>query len=232
MLPSQKWFPTNRTERAAWFNNLAKQFTILGPILGFTAAEIQAVTDDNNVVQFLATTIASLESYRKGVIEYRNILCEGRVGATKPTFPLNPSFVLPVDLPTGIYQRLDAIVARIRVAPTYKSEIGAQLGILPQKAEPLAPHDLKPSITVTSMPKSILVVKFVRGRSQGVILELQTGKEDIWKPAGKFYVSPANIEIPPSDNDGPQEVRLRARYVVDDSPAGLYSDVVAVVTTP
>ena len=232
MLPSQKWFPTNRTDRAAWFGNFARQFAIFGPLLGFTPAEIQAVLDDNQVVQFLAATITSLEGYRRAVIAYRNILCEGRVGTSKPTFPMNPSFVLPVDRPTGIYQRLDAVVARIRVAPTYTLNIGVQLGIVPRKAETLALHELQPEITVTSMPKSILVVKFVRGQSKGVTIEIQTGKENTWKQAGRFYTSPANLEIPPAEDKSPQEIRLRASYVMENTPVGLFSDVVTAVTTP
>jgi hypothetical protein len=40
------------------------------------------------------------------------------------------------------------------------------------------------------LPKSILVVKFVRGRTQGVTVEIQTGKDNDWKQAGKFYGSP------------------------------------------
>ncbi|MEP7076308.1 MAG: hypothetical protein ABI878_10905 [Acidobacteriota bacterium] len=232
MLPSQKWFPTNRTDRAAWFRNFAANFSVFGPSLGFTPAEIQAVMDDNQAVQFLAATITSLESYRRAVIEYRNNLCEGRAGTPKPTFPMDPNFVLPVDRPTGIYQRLDALVARIRVAPTYSPNIGAQLGIVPRKAETLALHESRPEITVTSMPKSVLVVKFVRGQSQGVTVEIQTGKENTWKQAGRFYTSPANLEIPPAEDKSPEEIRLRARYVMENTPVGLFSDVVTAVTTP
>ena len=63
--------------------------------------------------------------------QYRKIITEGDIGDPTPEFPANPAFALPVVQPTGIFERLNNLVERIRVAPNYTAETGALLGIIP-----------------------------------------------------------------------------------------------------
>ena len=63
MRPDQRWFPTNRTERAAWFQNFTNNFAKVAAILGFSPAEVAAVQADNDMVQFLNTKVAALKNY-------------------------------------------------------------------------------------------------------------------------------------------------------------------------
>jgi len=53
MIPSNRWFPRGLPERVAWFANFAAQFERIALSLGFTAADITEVDNDNEVMQFV-----------------------------------------------------------------------------------------------------------------------------------------------------------------------------------
>ena len=85
---------------------------------------------------------------KKAIVQYREVITEGDIGDPTPDFPANPAFALPVVQPTGIFERLNNLVERIRVAPNYTPETGALLGIIPTASESIAPADVKPLIQV------------------------------------------------------------------------------------
>lgn len=135
-------------------------------------------------------------------------------------------------MPTGIFERLDNLVKRIRVAPNYTPEIGALLGIIPQSPSRPAPEDLQPTIKATAMPGSVVNVKFVRGGMSGVLIETQIDNSGTWSSVGQFSVSPATITIPENPQNLPRYVQVRARYFDKDEPVGLISQVDSVSTLP
>ena len=232
MIPSKRWFPSTLQERAAWFANFASKFSTVGVSLGFTEAELTAVESDSAVVQFLAFTAAELENFRSAVQQYRTIVTEGEIGAPTPAFPANVSFVLPGVVPTGIFERLDNIVKRVRVAPAYTNEIGALLGIIPAAPAPQPESGLKPTLAATAMPGNVVEVKFVRGNTDGVVIETKIDNAETWSEAGRYFSSPANLSIPENPEKLPRAVQIRARYVDKDTLVGQYSFAVTTATQP
>jgi len=110
MIPSNRWFPTTLAARGAWYANFATQFERIAVSLGFTAADITEVNNDNDVMQFVGQADTEVEAYEKAVRAYRKTVTEGDVGDATPDFPANPAFALPVVVPTGIFERLDKLV--------------------------------------------------------------------------------------------------------------------------
>lgn len=100
MIPSNRWFPSSLQERAAWFANFSTQFAIVGAGLGFTPAEIDAVQDDGEVFQFLASMAVQLDAFRSAVQQYRSIITEENIGDPTPAFPANVTFALPKPIPS------------------------------------------------------------------------------------------------------------------------------------
>ena len=226
----QRWFPTNRIDRAAWFANFAKVFSQVGPDLGFAQAEIDSVNADNEMIQFLARNIFQTKVYLEAVRAFEKHITAERVGDTAATFPSIPSFVVPAVPPTGIYQRLNRLVDRIRVAPTYTDETGALLGILRSRREEVNVRDSAPQLKVRAMPGNAVQISFVRGKTDGIELRVRVDKDPEWRDAGRFFRSPAIINIP--DNDGlPRAVQVMARYLDGNDAVGQNSNVVSVVTT-
>lgn len=232
MIPSSRWFPTTLQERAAWFNNLYNQFLVVAASLGFTVAEVTAVENDNNMMQFVASSALAIDAYDEAARQFRLNVTEGDIGDPTPAFPANPGFVPPTAVPTGIYERLDNLVKRIRVAPNYTPEIGALLGIIPQSPSRPAPENMQPELTVTTLPGSIVQVKFVRGASNGIVIETNLDNSGTWTNLGIHPASPAVLTIPENAQNLPRAVQIRARYVEGNSPVGQFSDISTVATQP
>ena len=89
MIPSRTWFPGTLQERGAWFQNFADQIAVIGSTLGLTVSDVTSVTEDNTMVQFLATSAVSLEAYKDAVRQFRITLTEGDIGDPTPVFPAN-----------------------------------------------------------------------------------------------------------------------------------------------
>jgi hypothetical protein len=231
MIPSKAWFPSSLQDRTGWFQNFATNFAAVGASLGFTGAEITAVTQDNEDFQSIAATTVALEAFSTAVRQYRISLTEDPIGTPQPTFPTEDFSAPPNDRPAGMFQRLVELVDRIRAAPAYTDEIGANLGIIPQKDDELAENELKPSLKGSAMPNNKVEVVFVRGKTDGIEVEIVIDNTGGWVSAGRFFKSPAVLNIP--DGNGlPRAVQIRARYVLGNEAVGLNSDTVNVVTTP
>lgn len=106
------------------------------------------------------------------------------------------------------------------------------MGILPVKSETDAPDEVKPLIKVRVLPESTLEVAFVRGKSNGISLDIQRGDDSTWTKLGNFIQSPATVTVAPTTPGAPEKIRLRARYLRGNLPVGQFSDTVNVVTEP
>ena len=75
-------------------------------------------------------------------------------------------------------------------------------------------------------------VKFVRGSSNGVLIETQIDNEMTWNNAGRFVKSPAELAIAQNADHLPRSVQVRARFLSGNDAIGDWSDVVTVQTIP
>lgn len=232
MIPNSRWFPTALQDRAAWFDNFSVQFSAVATGLGFTAAEVAAVQDDNNCFQGVASGAVALDAYASAVRNYRKTVTEGSIGEPTPAFPASPVIVPPELVATGMFQRLDELVARIRVAPNYTPEIGALLGIIPASPSRPAPEDMQPELKVSTLPGSVVQVKFVRGGTNGIVVETNLDNSGTWNSVGVYAASPAVIVVPANAQNLPRAVQIRARYVEGNSAVGQFSDITTVSTQP
>ena len=235
VVPSKKWYPSSLQDRAAWSENFTLQFAAVAPGLGFLPADVVAVQNDNVCLQDLASGRVALDAFVEAVTQYRRNVTEGNIGDPTPAFPTAPA-ITPGELPpTGIFQRLIELVDRIRVAPTYTPEIGAQLGIIPSASTSgggtSGIDDLKPALKAATMPGNVVEVKFTRGQTDGIDVEIKIDNAEAWTGGGRFFKSPAVLNIP-NGTGLPHSVQIRARYLEGNDPVGQNSDTVTIVTTP
>lgn len=231
MIPSKNWFPQSLTDRASWYDNFNTQVQLIGPTIGLTAPDLSTIGDDNAVLQFLANGAVTIKVYATAERNYRKIITEGDIGDVTPAFPADITLALPKTIETGMFERLDTYVSRIRTSAAYTAEIGALLGIISAHPVPLAPGDMKPVITAESFQGNVIQVKFVRGRTDGVNIETAVDK-DGFTSQGFFFKSPAPLNIPVNEAGSPRNVQIRARYLDKNTPVGAASDVVTVQTIP
>jgi len=219
----------NIQDRAAWFDNFKKQFAQLAIDLGFTAADVTAVTNDNLMMQFLADASTTIDAYSDGVRTFRRVLTQGDVGDPTPAFPDDPTFAPPPGVATGLYERLDFLVRRIRVSPAFTEETGAVLDINPKT--PDSSELTKPVIKAVAKPGNLIDVTFVKGKSAGIKIEIIVDKGN-WSDAGRFTKSPAEVSVPQNEDVLPRLVQIRARFLIGNHPVGDWSDTTNVQTIP
>jgi len=233
MRPDQRWFPTSRTERAAWFKNFATKFAQIAPELGFSQTDIDEVNADNAVIQFISTTIYQTETYMKAVQAFHQIVTLGRNGATTPDFPAFPTLNIPPITPTGIFDRLEHRVRRIRVAPGYSPSVGAVLGIIPRAPGPIELSEVVPTMKATATATDhTFVIRTSRGKFDGFVVETRRNLSNTWEPHGKFLRSPAEIAIAPKNPKEPEIIDVRIRMIKGNHPVGQYSDIQTITVVP
>lgn len=236
MIPSRKWFPQSLQERAAWYENFKKQFVDdgIGATLGFTPAELTSVTNDNAIIQFLASTQTQLDAFADAVRHYRIIITESGIGDPTPAFPANPAFALPAPaVATGIFERLDDNVKRSRVAPAYTAEAGALLGIIASPNVPIAPGALKPVIKVG---ESVMGYKFTvnvtRLGQEAFKIQIQRKGQNDWTDAAFATNNPVEVTITPTTPGNPERILVRAILLEKNAPVGQPSDPAFITANP
>lgn len=234
MIPSHNWFPRTLQGRAAWFDNFAQQFNAVGLSLGFTAGEITVVLNDNAIVQFLADVATEIDAFTEAVRQYRIIITENAIGEPTPAFPANPAFVLPAPaVATGIFERLDDLVKRIRVAPAYTSEIGALLGIIPSPKSTKAPDELKPVIKASDSDGGYsFTVDVTRLDMPAYKVQIQRQGLAAWQDVAFATKNPCNVVVTPTTPGQPERILVRAILMKNNEQVGLPSDPTYVTINP
>ncbi len=232
MTPNSRYFPTKLQDRAAWYQNFATQFTSLRVALGFPVGDGDVVTADNDMMQFIAESSVAVDNFSDANRQFKLAVFEGNPGDPTPSIPAYTSPGSPTEVPAGMFERLDNLVKRIRLSPTYTEEMGALLGIIPSSPDRPAPSELQPVLKAKAEPGNIVNVSFKRGYTDGIAVEIKVDNAGTWNDAGRFVKSPAMLEIPENPQGLPRSVQVRARYVDGDTEVGLYSQVDTVSTLP
>lgn len=233
MIPSRKWFPSSLQDRAAWYLNFNNQLQVVGASLGMTAADLTAITNDNNVIQFLATTTVALDAYADAVRQYRIVITEHDVGDPTPVFPADPAFALPIVIPTGAFERLDDRVKRIRTAPAYTPEIGALLGIIPSSSPSAPVGDLKPVIKLSeSFGDYKFSVNVTRMGTTAYKVQIQRKDSITWEDAAFATNNPVDVTVTPTTSGIPERILVRAILLKNNEPVGEPSDPAYVTVNP
>lgn len=234
MIPSFRWFPTNLAARAAWYENFANQFAAVGASLGFTANDISSITNDNDVFQFLADATVQIKAYEKAIQQYRVIITEGDTGDQTPQFPANPALALPASVETGMFERLNKLVERIRVAPAYTNETGALLGILPSQGEAIAPAEVKPSIEVFAAQSNYTFSVVVANRGEADMWEVLILRKGAaaWQSAKTAVGKSVDVTVQPTTPNEPEQIQTRVQLKKNNQTYGQASDIVYVTVNP
>ncbi len=200
--------------------------------LGVSADKIAELANDRDTVQWLANAQEAYGANGSGLRAFRDNSLFGEKGDAVPVAPV---FVMP-NPPTTfskqIIERLLDLVEDIEDADAYSPDIGAQLGIVPAKAESLAPDDWTTKLKGKILPAMQLEIDFKIGEADGISLQIQYVGEESWENGGNFPKRPAILTVTPKLPNTPQAVRIRGRLLKGNSPAGRFSDTINLVAAP
>ena len=233
MRPSIRWFPLSLTERAAWYRNFNQRIQVIGPSLGLTAGELATIQADCEMLTFLAASTTSVARFAQSFEAFRRVMTENGSGDAEPHVPPPPTLTPPAGAGPGIFDRLTRLVKRIRTAPSFTEETAALLGIARTRYRVRQTHledGASPKITASALPAGVVTLKFVRGASTGIFVEMRLDNDEEWQLAGKFVKSPAEFTVPPNADALPRRVQIRARFLHGNDAVGNWSDVVTVQT--
>lgn len=233
MRPDQRWFPTNRAARAAWFDNFAKVFEEVAIGLGFTQADIDSVKADNAVVQFLATAILLNKTSMKTLTALQRTLLSGKRSQNVPQFPPPPVLVPPPIVPPGIFERLELLVRRMRVMNAYNAVIGTRLRIIPNNPSRATPVDYKASFRLlpSTEPYSLSLNVLMRHLKMWSAEILREGATE-WENLGRYDIAKMVIPVKPTNPGKPEIVKVRVRMRKHNKDIGMYSDIQVATLTP
>lgn len=231
---STRWFPTNFPAQVDWFGNFNTNFADVAASLGFDPAVVASVDNDNQVMQFLAAVFQQVKSYEDAVRQYRKIITEGNIGADKPQFPKSLSLSLPVEVDTGIFERLSDLVDQIRVANGYTDEIGALLQILPTKPADKPVSDIKPTANVFAAAMGHHFSVVVEGREKATTFDVFIRRDgtEKWEMVKTASGKSVDVVVELTVAGMPERIQVMIQLMKNNQPYGQPSDAVYVTLNP
>jgi hypothetical protein len=225
-VPDPRFVPGDWAGQADWFQNWDKQMTVVGPSLGFSAAELTRIHDDYLMLQFLRDTMVAVDTFKEAVTNHRRIMSRGAIGEPTPALPAVPSVTLPVTanpVPPGIWQRNNEDVRRVREAPAYTEETGALLQIIPAEGGVVPEGDVQPILKVTVEPGYNVKVAGTMSGMDAIRIEYQRKGSDVWALAAFLTRLPGEFVITPNTPGDAESGRIRAVYIKASEPFGQFS---------
>ena len=226
------WLPLTLPELAVWFNNFASQLAKIAADFGITPAQLTTVNQDRDTVQWLANAQEAFDATGGSLRSFRDNTLYGEKGDADPIAPGFEMPEPPAQFSTRIIERLLDLVEDVLDADIYTPEIGALLGIVVPKTDPLAPEDWTTTLKGKVLPDMQLEIDWVMGEADGICLQFQYVGEETWNTGGNYPKRPAILSIPPKTPNTPQAVRIRGRLLKGNSPVGQYSPEINLVAAP
>ncbi|HQU85182.1 MAG TPA: hypothetical protein PKY59_18730 [Pyrinomonadaceae bacterium] len=226
----RRWFPLALQEQAAFFRNFTRVFVEIAVSLGFTAEDIAKLEADNAVMQYLAQMDYGLQAYMKSFSSFKRNITTSKERHL-PVYPILPDFAEPPIVPYGIFQRLFKLADRIEASDGYTESIGGRLGILPKAKEALRIEELDLQLKIETRAEGVLIIRFVKGKTNGVNLYVQRENSADWQDFGRFFKSPVELKLGEKDAK-PETVQIRGRYIIGNKAVGEMSAQYQVVLLP
>jgi len=225
------WLSLREAERLVWLQNFAIKLNVYVGTASIVAGDVTNVNNYLTLFQWAINRTEQIRTVSQDLTEWKRILVAGPIGAPIGAFPIAPSYgVTPLITPVaGIFDLIVALAERIRNSSGYTTAIGEDLGIV---GPAFVPTLGDPTFTVTALPNSENRLDFVKGSSDGVLIESQRAGEATWTLLGTDRFSPYVDGRPPLVAGQPEVRRYRIRYLSGDDPIGNYSAVVSVTTLP
>lgn len=230
MIPSNRWFPSSLSDRAAWFENFALNLPTVAADLGVTTGEVTMVQNDAAVMKALPLIIEQIDTYKESIRKYRIAITENPPGSTHSAFPEPPAITAPPIIPNGIFKRISDMRDRIMLSENYTDIIGATLGILSDNP---APPELKPVIKVTAQFSGYKfdVVTSKQGMQAFKVL-IRRMDSEAWQEAAFGTTSPLVVTVAPHTPGQAERIQVCVQLIDKNQPVGIPSAVEYVTINP
>jgi hypothetical protein len=230
----RKWLPLGLEALAPWFANFALKFDEFAVKLGFVAADVTKVQNDNLMIQWLAdaqaVAEANLDSFRK----FRDESLYDEKGDPAPVDPSTALPPQPAVLTTEIIERLVKLVERIQLADTYTESIGAALGIITSPEGAISPENVKATMRLFPAQSGYELAIVIEGRGNADMADAQIRRQNSeqWTTVKTGTGKSLNVTIVPTTPGQPEKIEVRVRLFRKNEPYGQASDPAYVTVNP
>ena len=236
--PDPRYVETDMQGRAAFFQNYSDQMQNVGASLGYATGELDRIKDDNTIVQFLASSMVTVDAFDLAVRNFRRDILGESIGVPTPSWPTFSGLVLPTTsspVETGIWQRLNQDVGRIRRAPAYTAEVGGLLGIIPSSPDVPSPGDVTPEIQVSAAATGYLFGIIVSKREEADQWQVWIARvgTSSWSNVATATGKSSDVNVTPTDDEsGPIQLQVRVQLRKDNANYGQPSQIATVTVNP
>ncbi len=235
MIPSRSWFRTVLAERVAWVINFATQFANYAVTLGFTPDDVISVENDSTVFQSVAATRLAAKNFERAVADYLRRLTESDDPSEPLVFPSEDFDGPPLEVPAGMFKRIEDWRTRILASPGYTETIGLAMGILPSgDGGDIAEADVKPETDVSAAVHGYLLSIVVSGRHRAESWQVwvrQSGTSE-WHLLDTATGRSADFTYSPVDASGPVQLEVYVQLRRNNQNYGQPSDIGLVTVNP
>lgn len=230
-MAKQYFLPRPDLEKQQWLNNFATKLPTYAVKYNISADEVDDMTDSAAYWSYWLNGKNLTEDYNKKFTQFKNELRDGiPAGASPSVAPAPPILgVAPTAVAPGIFARATAIANVIKSKSNYTIADGQDLGIEGPESGDI-PEDIKPAIKI----------RLIEGGRPEIVWKKQ-GMDalEIWVDRGTGTFIFLAIDTVPNYTDtfalpaaGATAIwKYKAIYRLDDTQAGMWSDVVSVTVT-
>lgn len=200
---------------------------------GLTDELTEQVETDSLVFHHNIVCAALLENDRAEFYAYKHKCANGDTNGAFSDFPainLPAPPAPPVPAKPGIIPRNTEIYNFLKNHPNRTEESLADLGITTANRVPIPPENLKPNISGKPIADDRIELSFNKQNQSAIRFQMRRGSGE-WNSVGDPTSSPF-IDASASLDGKPEKREYRAIYINKNEPAGQYSDIITVYTTP
>lgn len=236
MSKKKRYLPPTDSGRESWLKNLASKLssTTYSTKFSLTKAQTDGATADSMCFSYGLALVKAASTFEQQTVSHKDAYRNGPVGAIADT----PIFIAPPNAPLlavapGIFVRICELVQLIKKNKNYSEDIGRDLGIIGvENAVSSAVADELKVIITAKQAGGKVVIKYVKGKVDGIMLECKRGNETVFTLVDKITKNTFSDSRPNLIAGQAEARQYRAWCIIKDEIVGVVSNVIIISVDP
>lgn len=231
-MAAENYLPNNREEKVNWLKNFVLKLPLYSTFYYIQPAEVADMQASCIYYDYVVTYHQQFDDHKINLTSYRDELESGKQSSgvttplpTLPTFPIAPPAV-----PNGIFERVSAIVTRIKAKKGFLESDGLDLGIMGSQST-FDPETSQPIFSLRLVAGGYPEINWKKGKLHGVDIYVRRNNEENFTfLANDLYPNFVDTHpLPPGGRAESWSYKLIYRY--KDRQVGLYSAILSITVT-